>query len=229
MTIGGLQKLSLADFPGRLAAIIFTRGCNFRCPYCHNPELVDPRRYGPCIPDHEVLCFLKSRQGQLEGVVVTGGEPTVQGDLHQMLQKIRALGFAVKLDTNGSFPDRVRTLVQEGLLDYVAIDIKASGLAYESAVGVPVDREAIRKSVELVVEAGVQHELRLTVVNPATALEQVKGIAEMARGCGVFFLQAFQPTKVLDSRLLSLPRPSVEELERLRRALSDAGLPAVLR
>ena len=229
MTIGGFQKLSLTDFPGHLAAIVFTRGCNFRCPYCHNPELVDPGRYTSPVPDEEVFRFLKSRRGQLDGVVVTGGEPTVHADLPQLLRRIQELGFAVKLDTNGSRPDRIQSLVEERLLDYVAIDIKASALAYESAAGVAVDHKAVRRSVELVISSHVRHELRLTVVDPAAVLEQAKGIAEMASGCDGFFLQPFQPSKALDSRLVALPRTSAADLERIRQALSDAGLPAVLR
>jgi pyruvate formate lyase activating enzyme len=229
MTIGGLQKLSLTDFPGRLSAIIFTRGCNFRCPYCHNPELVDPSRFGECLPEDEVFSFLQSRLGQLEGVVVTGGEPTVHEDLPELLEKLRRLRFSIKLDTNGSLPERIESLLKGQLLDYVAIDIKSSGSTYERTVRATVSPEAIRRSVELVVSSGVQHELRLTAVDPLSILEQAHGIAEIAQGCSVFFLQPFQPSKALDSSLLALSRPAMEDLEKLRRALRDAGLPAVLR
>jgi pyruvate formate lyase activating enzyme len=229
MIIGGLQKLTLTDFPGHLSAIIFTRGCNFRCSYCHNPELVDPQRYAEPVPEEDVFAFLESRLGKLDGVVVTGGEPTVHKDLPELLRKLKLLGFSVKLDTNGSDPEMMDCLVGESLVDYAAIDIKSSAGAYERAIGVAVNTEAIRRTVERVVSAGLPHELRMTVVDPPTTLGQVKGIAELAQGCGLFVVQPFQPSKALDPSLLTFHRPSAQELEQVRDALRDLGLPAVLR
>jgi pyruvate formate lyase activating enzyme len=229
MTIGGLQKLTLTDFPGRLSAIIFTRGCNFRCPYCHNPELVDPLRYVEPLSEEEVFSFLQARIGELDGVVVTGGEPTIHSDLARLLRKLKRLGFSVKLDTNGSAPEMISQLIADSLLDYVAIDIKASADSYERAAGVTVDTAAVRSCVERVVSAGLPHEVRMTVVDPLMSLRCAQGVAQMARGCKLFFVQPFQPSKSLDPGLLALPRPSVEELDRIRTALLELGLPAVLR
>jgi pyruvate formate lyase activating enzyme len=162
MVIGGLQKFSLADFPGRIAAIVFCRGCGFRCPYCHNPELVEPMRYAHPIPHRDVLDFLVTRRGQLQGVVVTGGEPTIHTGLPDFLGSVRELGFAVKLDTNGSNPEMLRGILSQGLADYIAMDIKAPLASYERLAGVPVQTQDIQQSISLVLESGVSHEFRTT-------------------------------------------------------------------
>ncbi|HPO83020.1 MAG TPA: anaerobic ribonucleoside-triphosphate reductase activating protein, partial [bacterium] len=124
MLIGGLHKLSLIDYPGKLSAVVFTRGCNFRCPYCHNPELIEDNG-GDIIDEEEVFSFLDERKGKLDGVVMTGGEPTLQSDIAEFLEKVKRLGFFVKLDTNGSYPERIKELIDRKLLDYIAMDIKA--------------------------------------------------------------------------------------------------------
>jgi len=229
MVIGGLQKLTLVDFPGRLAAVLFTRGCNFRCPYCHNPELVDPSVYAEPIPEAEVFSFLEGRVARLEGVVVTGGEPTVHADLPDLLRRIRRLGFFIKLDTNGSAPEMIDRLCRESLLDYVAIDIKSSPDSYERAAGTPVDAAALRRSVELVISSGLPHELRMTFIEPFVALDDMAGVAELARGCALFLVQPFEPSKAIDPRVVLLPRTSREKLEQARSRLSAMGLPAALR
>jgi len=229
MIVGGLQRITLTDYPDHLSAVIFTRGCNFRCPYCHNPELVEPRVYAEPIPLEDVLTFLESRVGRLEGVVVTGGEPTVHQDLPDLLRKIRLLGLSIKLDTNGSAPDMLQQLIAEGLLDYVALDIKSSVDSYSRATGLPVRTQDIRKSVELIASSGVRHELRMTFVEPFIPLEELYSVANLARGCRLFLVQPFQPSKTLDPRLLTLGRPSSEKLEQVRGLLQAFGLPAVRR
>jgi pyruvate formate lyase activating enzyme len=229
MTIGGLQKITLTDFPGRLAAVLFTRGCNFRCPYCHNPELVDPRCYAEPIPDEEVFAFLESRIERLDGIVVTGGEPTVHPDLPELLHRIRRLGFSIKLDTNGTNPDLVGQLIKAKMLDYIAIDIKCAPDSYSRVAGVRVDANAICECVEMTISSGLPHELRMTFVEPLVSMEEIPGVAEFARGCKLFLVQPFQPSKALDPSLLRLQRPPVERLEQVCLMLQSLGIPATLR
>ncbi len=162
MRIGGLLKFSLIDFPGQVAAVVFTQGCNYRCPFCHNPELVLPELFQEPLAVEEVLSFLARRQGQLQGVVVTGGEPTLHNDLPDLLQKIKALGFLVKLDTNGSRPEVLKDLISRRLVDYIAMDIKSSPESYCKAAGVPADISAVTGSVSLIRSSGVPHQFRTT-------------------------------------------------------------------
>ncbi|MHB8107904.1 MAG: anaerobic ribonucleoside-triphosphate reductase activating protein [Candidatus Cryosericum sp.] len=229
MVIGGFQRFSLADFPGKISAIVFTRGCNFRCPYCHNPELVDPARYTPEIPQEEVLRFLGSRRGQLQGVVVTGGEPTLHSDLPLFLAGIRALGFAAKLDTNGSNPDALQGLIRESLLDYIAMDIKAPLSAYPQIVRAPVKAEDIERSVRLVIASGLPHEFRTTYEGSLLSTQDMKAIAETVRGCAHYVVQSFRPSRALDPAMRRLARPNRESLQAIRKLMETAGLPAVIR
>ena len=229
MVIGGFQKFSLADFPGKISAIVFTRGCNFRCPYCHNPELVDPARYTAEIPQEEVLRFLGLRRGLLQGVVVTGGEPTLHADLPLFLSGIRALGFAVKLDTNGSNPDALRGLIRDSLVDYIAMDIKAPLDAYSRVAGVPVRAEDIERSVRLVIGSGLSHEFRTTYEGSLLSIQDMESIAEMARGCAQYVVQSFRPSGALDPAMRSIARPDRASLQVIRKLMETAGLPVLLR
>ena len=221
--------MTMSDFPGRLAAMVFTRGCNYRCPFCHNPELVDPDRYVDQISEAEVFAFLAKRIETLDGVVITGGEPTVQSDLPLLLRRCKDLGLATKLDTNGSNEEMIGEIIEQRLVDYVALDIKSSLSSYSRAAGVPADVGAIRRSIELICSAGLPHELRMTYVESLMPLEEISEVAELCRGCRLFMVQPFQPSKALDAKFLQLPRPSTEELERVRSALSGLGVPAVVR
>jgi pyruvate formate lyase activating enzyme len=229
VVIGGFQKFSLADFPGKISAIVFTRGCNFRCPYCHNPELVDPARYTPEIPQEEVLRFLGSRRGQLQGVVVTGGEPTLHDDLPVFVARIRELGFAVKLDTNGSNPDVLQGLIRDSLLDYVAMDIKAPLAAYPRIAGAPIRAEDIERSVHLVIGSGLPHEFRTTYEGSLLSTQDMAAIAEMVRGCAHFVVQGFRPSGALDPAMRSRARPDRASLLAIRELMETAGLPVLLR
>lgn len=176
MRIGGLQKCSLIDYPDHVAVVVFTQGCNFRCPYCHNRDLVLPERFGPPLPEEEVLGFLDSRRRYLDAVVVTGGEPTEQEDLIPFLTKIRAMGFLVKLDTNGSRPAVVQEIIHRRLADFIAMDIKTSWEKYPKAIGVNSPVEDVRKSVEIIRNSGVAHQFRTTVVEPFCGFEDVRKI-----------------------------------------------------
>jgi pyruvate formate lyase activating enzyme len=160
--IGGFQKFSLIDYPGRSAAVVFTQGCNFRCPYCHNPELVDPSMYGAPLDVESILGFLSRRRGLLDGVVVTGGEPTIQRDLVPFLSSIKGMGFDVKLDTNGARPDVVDEVIRRGVVDFIAMDVKAPLDHYERLSGVVVSRNAIRSSIALIQRSGIRHFFRTT-------------------------------------------------------------------
>lgn len=165
MRIGGYVPCSLSDFPGRIAAVIFTQGCNWRCPWCHNPALVYPELFTPPIPEADVLQKLSSRRGQLDGVVITGGEPTLHPDLPDFIRSIRDLGFQIKLDTNGSRPAVVRSLIEHKLLDFVATDIKAPWDRYGEAAGLPApafDVSALKETVSILRETGIEHQLRTT-------------------------------------------------------------------
>lgn len=162
MKIGGLIKFTLIDFPGRPAAVVFTQGCNFRCRFCHNPELVYPHLFLEPMPEEDVFAFLTRRQGTLEGVVVTGGEPTMHADLLDFLAKIKAMGFAVKLDTNGTRPDVLREAYARRLLDYTAMDLKAPLEKYSVITGVDFNPAVLKESMKLIVESGVPYEFRTT-------------------------------------------------------------------
>lgn len=152
MVIGGLQKFSLIDYPHKISAIIFTIGCNFRCPFCHNPELVNPKLYPEKIPEKGVLKFLESRREKLDAVVITGGEPSLHKDLYQFISKIKSMNFLVKLDTNGTNPHILSKLIKDNLLDYLAMDIKGSLDKYEEIAGIKVNLENIKESVKIILD-----------------------------------------------------------------------------
>jgi pyruvate formate lyase activating enzyme len=229
MVIGGLQKFSLSDFPGVISAILFTRGCGFRCRYCHNPELVDPSRFAPAIPLDRVRDFLRLRRGRLQGVVVTGGEPTVHADLPDFLAEIKGMGFAVKLDTNGSNPRMLQGLVADHAVDYIAMDVKAPLDRYEEIVGTGFVRADLLQSIELIRLSGIRHEFRTTIVDSTLSIGDVLEIAELVRGCRSFFLQAFRGGKVLGDSLDASEAASRVRVTEMAQALSAAGYPVEVR
>ena len=192
MHIHGLQKLAMVDYPGKLAATVFTGGCNLRCPFCHNALLVTRLAETPEIPEQEVLDFLASRRGLLDGVVLTGGEPLLQPDAADFLRKVRELGFAVKLDTNGCFPNALASLLEEGLLDYVAMDIKNQPEKYPLTVGVSgFDIAPVRESVQLLARSGVDYEFRTTAVREFHTAEDFLAIGRWLEGAPRYFIQNF--------------------------------------
>ena len=160
MRIGGIQKISLIDFPGKVSTVIFTQGCNFRCEFCHNPSLVLPEMFNHVIDDGEVLSFLESRKGLIDGVVLSGGEPTIQADLCQFIEKTKKMGFLIKLDTNGTNPDVLSDLYSKNLLDYVAMDIKHTLGKYSTIVGKNTDIQKIQQSISIIMNSGVDYEFR---------------------------------------------------------------------
>ena len=191
MIINGIQKLTLLDFPERVACTLFTAGCNLRCPFCHNASLVT--EIGDALSTDEILATLKKRRGLLDGVCITGGEPTLQTDLADFIRAVRDMGYAVKLDTNGTHPDRLAALLDAGLVDYVAMDIKNSREKYPLTVGVQhFDPAVIDESITLLRESGVAHEFRTTVVRELHTVEDIVAIARWVQGDGErLFLQQF--------------------------------------
>jgi len=195
--IKGLVKTSLIEFPGRIATGVFTGGCNFRCPYCHNTDLVLSPADLPDIGVADALALLARRRGFVDGVVVSGGEPTLQPGLPDFLRAVRKLGFATKLDTNGSRPDVLRHLLDKDLLDYVALDLKAPLERYESTVGVP-SGAAVGESIRLILSSGVDHEFRTTVVPGLVSPADMPALAQAIAGAQRYYLQQFRPVNTLD-------------------------------
>ena len=193
MQIRGLQKLTLLDFPERLACTVFLGGCNFRCPFCHNASLVmRPSECGE-ISEEELFSFLEGRRGKLAGVCITGGEPTLYPTLPTFISKIRALGFAIKLDTNGSMYDKLVAIVNEGLCDYVAMDVKSSPNGYNIACGGMVNVDNVLKSIAfLIAQNKVDYEFRTTVVKQLHSKQDFEEIASLLKGCKRYFLQQYK-------------------------------------
>ncbi len=197
MKIRGFQTLTLLDYPGRIAATVFTEGCNFRCPFCHNASLIDMGAEEECIAGIEVLSHLEKRKGKLTGLCITGGEPTMQSDLPAFIRSVKALGYAVKLDTNGALPDALSALLDEKLLDYVAMDIKNCREKYAVTAGFTEARANekllanVEKSIALIKNAGIPFEFRTTVVKELHTPEDMKRLGEWLAGEQMYFLQAF--------------------------------------
>jgi pyruvate formate lyase activating enzyme len=217
MIIKGLQKQTLLDYPGKIACTIFTFGCNFRCNYCHNPELIiDDGR--PEIKQEEILEFLKARKGFLDGVCITGGEPTLNKELPEFISKIKELGFLVKLDTNGTNPRMIEELINKKLVDYIAMDIKAPLEFYDKVTNTKVNKEDIQKSVDLIRKMK-DYEFRTTVVPGLFNEEYAKLIGEWLKGSKRFYIQQFRGIKNLDKSFVNKKPFSKEELEKFCRIL----------
>ena len=192
MYLCGLQKLAMVDYPGKLAATVFTGGCNLRCPFCHNALLVTRLDETPELGEEAVLSFLATRTKLLDGVVLSGGEPLLQPDAADFLRKIRQMGFAVKLDTNGFFPDRLSAILEEGLVDYVAMDIKNAPEKYPITCGIPgLDTAPVAESVKLLRQSGVDFEFRTTLVREFHTPEDLLAIGRWLESSPRYFLQAF--------------------------------------
>lgn len=193
MEFSGFLKLTLLDFPEKTACTVFTKGCNFRCPFCHNASLVLPGEHSELYDEEEILSYLKKRQGILDGICVTGGEPLLHKGLEAFLRKVKALDVAVKLDTNGSFPDKLKHLVTEGLVDYVAMDIKNTPEKYPSTVGVlDYDVTPISESVSFLLTGRVDCEFRTTVVAEYHTPQDIGAIALWLKGASRYYLQNFE-------------------------------------
>lgn len=243
MIIGGLQKFSLLDYPEKISAIVFTKGCNFRCPFCYNPMLVCQKdavdelenkpyfareeksseeirevRDSQNISEADLFDFLKVRIGKLDAVVISGGEPTLHKDLPAFIKKIRNLGFLVKLDTNGTNPEMLEKLIKDGLLDYIAMDLKSSPRRYAKATAVKPDLSKIKKSIKIIMEAGLPYEFRTTVVPGLVDIEDIDSMADMIDGADKWFLQQFNSkVDLIDPELKGVTPHSQEVLQEMQK------------
>ena len=213
MVINGLQKLTLLDYPQHTACTIFTAGCNFRCPFCHNAGLVlgsNPESY----TEEEILSYLEKRKGLLDGVCITGGEPTLRPDLLPFIEKVKALGFAVKLDTNGTNPALLKELLDNALVDYVAMDIKNSFEKYPETCGLDVmELDSIKESIALLIGGKVDFEFRTTVVSPLHTAEDIEALAKEISGAEKYFIQNFVDSgELLGGGMTALPRETLDQM-----------------
>ena len=225
MLISGIQKLTLLDFPGKTACTIFCYGCNFLCPFCHNALLVTEKAE-EFIDEEEIFSFLKKRQGILDGVCVTGGEPTLQKDLKAFLKRIKDMDFAVKLDTNGYKPELLKEIIDEGLCDYVAMDVKNTPEKYALTVGKAIDTEKILQSISFLKEKKIPCEFRTTVVREFHTEDDIKEIARLLKGDIPFFLQQFKDSGCLIGEGLSAynKEEMLKLTEKAREILPRTGL-----
>ena len=221
--------MSLIDYPGKISAIIFTQGCVWRCGYCHNPELVDPGQFQPALSQSELLDFLADRKKLLDGVVITGGEPTLHPDLIGLIREIKELGYAVKLDTNGIFPVRLKEIAEAGLVDYIAMDIKAPPGSYQAVVNAPrFDFKNVLESIEIIMGSGIDYEFRSTMIDGIHKKKDVISMVNLIKGAKRYYLQKFRNQgKMLDqtfkkfraftdremAEMVRLCRPYVENCE----------------
>jgi pyruvate formate lyase activating enzyme len=221
MQIGGLQKSSLVDYPGKLSTVIFFAGCNFDCPYCHNPELARDCSSGSADLTAAHICdFLKQRRGFLDGVVVSGGEPTLQPDLPELCKKIKGLGYPVKLDTNGSRPHVLEKLIEKKWVDYIAMDLKTDPVLYRSYIKPACNPDPILASIRIIMASGIDYEFRTTCVKPIVTFETIENISHLIQGARLYALQRFRNSDVLHPEFFGGVENeySDEELQQLRAA-----------
>lgn len=210
--IGGLQKVTLLDFPGKIACTVFLTGCNLRCPYCHNPELVLPQDSKKYISEGELFKFLVSRKGKLDGVCITGGEPMLYPSLPDLIRRIKEMGFLVKLDSNGTLPEMLEHLLREELLDYVAMDIKNAPSRYAETCGADVI-EQVKKSAALLKNGNIDYEFRTTVCHPFHSPKCMEEIGRWLRNAKRYYIQPFVDSgNLLSSGISAMEKPELEAL-----------------
>jgi pyruvate formate lyase activating enzyme len=221
MLIGGLLKFSLINYPGKIACAIFTQGCPFRCGFCHNPELVLKEKFLPRITEEEVFSFLEKKKDQLDGVVISGGEPTIQKDLIDFIKKIKKLNYFVKLDTNGIHPKIIQSLLDDNLLDYIAMDIKAPFEKYNRVIGISTNIENIKKSIDIIINSDIDHEFRSTIISDVHTENDIISMAKQIKCAKLFVLQKFRAEKTLcDTYRLKKPI-SDKTLQSLKKVLQQ--------
>ncbi|MDO8481196.1 MAG: anaerobic ribonucleoside-triphosphate reductase activating protein [Nanoarchaeota archaeon] len=227
--IKGLQKTTLVDYPHTIACTVFLGGCNFRCGYCYNLDLVLNSRKLPSIPEEDFFSFLDSRKGLLEGVCITGGEPTLWEDLPSFCAKIKDKGFKVKLDTNGTHPEMLRLLIDKKLVDYVAMDVKAPLEEYQRVIGVAIATEHIAESIRILLEGNVDYEFRTTMVPDTIGVAEILKIGALIKGAKRYFLQQFRPMETtIDPKYRTmepLPPSALLDMQTLaRQYVSEVGI-----
>ncbi len=217
LKIGGLQKVTLLDYPDKLAATIFTQGCNFRCGFCHNPELIEINADTKTLTEEEVLRFLDKRKNVLEGVCFTGGEPLLyKDDLSKFIEKIKTLGYLIKLDTNGTDPQILKQLIDQKLIDFIAMDVKTSLDNYEEVVATKFDVSTIKASIDIIMASGLEYEFRTTVMPRYHSLETIEKIAKLIKGANKYYLQNFRNTKTLNKDFQNDLGLTEQELEKMK-------------
>lgn len=219
MIIGGFQKTSLIEYPGKISAIVFTQGCNFRCGYCHNPELI--KTGDSSIEESSVFDFLKSRIGKLDAIVITGGEPTLQKGLIAFIKRVKEMGYLIKLDTNGTSPETILSLLEEKLIDYVAMDIKAPLNRYGDIVNTQTNPDLILQSVNLILNSNIGYEFRTTVVKSQLDIKDFEEIGKTIKGAKNYYLQEFIPSKTLNPEFLNEKSYSKEDFEEIKNLLNQ--------
>jgi len=216
MRIGGFQKLTLIDYPGKIATTVFTIGCSFKCPFCHNPELVIKSEFLPWEGmEEEFFQHLGKRKGKLDGVCITGGEPTIQPDIIEFIKKIKDMGYLVKLDTNGTRPDVLKKLYDLKLLDFVATDIKNAPERYDDTVGLKANMEKVKKSVEMIINSRVPYEFRTTVVPGIHTEKDFDTIADWIDGADAYYLQEYRSGKTIDKNMDKITSGKSIDLEKI--------------
>lgn len=232
MLCSGIQPFTLLDYPGKIACVVFLAGCPFRCGYCHNPEFVLPEQIKKIsdsfITMESLLTFLDARRGKLEGVVISGGEPTTSANLPGFIQAVRDHGFAVKLDTNGYFPERLCALIGAGMLDYIAMDIKADVAAYSTVAGISVDIDRIRHSIAAIMQSGVEYEFRTTLIREIHSPLVITRMANLIQGAKQWSWQQFRPQHVLNNAWSGYHSYTTEEMSALAAGL-DSSIPIHIR
>lgn len=229
MLLSGIQKLTLLDYPGKVACTLFTGGCNFRCPFCHNAPLVLPERLISDTDEETVMSFLKKRVGVLDGVAVTGGEPLMHKDIDRLLEKIKELGYMIKLDTNGSFPEHLKSIAENGLADRVAMDIKNAPELYGKTVGLDnFDVKKCERSKDFLLSGTVDYEFRTTVVKGLHTIDSLKDAAKWIEGAKEYYLQQFKDSGDV-IRIDGLSAFNEEEMNALKEAVSTIVPVVVLR
>lgn len=222
MIFGGFQKLTLIDYPGKLATTVFTVGCSFRCPFCHNPELVDLRLAHNEESEKEFFEFLKKRKGKLEGVCITGGEPTIQANIIEFIKKIKKMGFLVKLDSNGTRPDVLKKIIDAKLVDYIAMDIKSRLEKYDETTSTKVDQARIKLSVDMIMHSGIPYEFRTTVVPGLHTEKDFDEIAKWIDGAEAYYLQEYrEEQKILDNNLKKKTKGKTLDLEKIQKNIKN--------
>lgn len=221
MILGGFQRLTLIDYPGKVASTVFTVGCNFRCPFCHNPELVLSSQFADNSGlEKDFFKFLKTRKGKIDAICITGGEPTIQKDLEGFIKKIKKLGFLVKLDTNGMRPDVLKKLFDLKLLDFVAMDVKNQLKRYNKTIGAKnLDKARIKLSADLIKNSGIPYEFRTTVVPGIHQMEDFVEIAKWLQGARSYYLQEYRETKILDPKLKKKTKGKRISLEKIKKKI----------
>jgi pyruvate formate lyase activating enzyme len=236
MILAGFQKLTLLDYPGKIATTVFTLGCSFRCPFCHNPELVDLRLAHNEESEKEFFAFLAKRKGKLEGVCITGGEPTIQPDIIKFIKKIKKAGFLVKLDSNGTRPDVLKKIIDANLVDYIAMDIKSQLANYDKVTGSKVpastrgddrsptrgwDKDRIKLSVDLIMHSKIPYEFRTTVVPGLHSEKDFAEIAKWIKGAKAYYLQEYrEEQKILDPNLKKITKGQKIDLEKIQKKIA---------